>query len=219
MAEIKTQKASFQEDVAEKTKAKVTENVNEVEIQGKLVHKFVTDKATLLTVNTGRATTVPNYPKVVFFGPEKDEAAKFEVGDNVRITGNIQSSKRNPAIKNQVTLSVFGETIAPATTQFEQNFGVSGVYAAPINQFKLAGTIVSIDIPNKNLVRLTVRCVKNNRISFVQLVHFSKFPEKVIAEYLPGDFVRVLGSVQTTKQEKNGEMRYYQSYVVTELHK
>ena len=193
--------------------------VNDVLIQGKVVHKFTTDKVTLLTVNTGRATSVPNYPKIVFFGNLKDEAAKFEKGDSVKITGNIQSSKRNPAIKNQITLTVFGESIAPAETQFQQAFGVPGVYAAPVNHFMLAGTITSIDVPSKNIVRLTVRCVKNNRISFVQLVYFSNYPEKVITEYLPGTYVRVIGHIQTDKQEKNGEMRYYQSFVVSELHK
>ena len=77
---------------------------------------------------------------------------------------------------------------------------------------------VAIDIPSKGIVRLTVRCVKNGHLSLVKLVHFAKDPAAVIANHLPGDFVRVNGSVQTTKEERNGETRFYQSYVASELY-
>ena len=198
-------------------KKKTNENVNEVVIQGRLVHKYRAEKATLLTINTGRATNVPNYPKVVFFGDAKDEAAKYNVGDNVRVEGNIQSSKPNPKIKNQVTLSVFGESICAAETQLEQDFNVPGSFVTPVNHFKLAGTIIDISLPARNVVRITVKCTKNGRPSFVRMVYFTKSPEKIIAEHLPGNYIRVYGIVQTTKQEKNGEKLYQQSYIITEM--
>ena len=193
------------------------EAVNEVVLQGKIVHKFATDKTTILTISTGRATLVPNHPKVVFFGDVKDEAAKYEVGEFVHVIGNIQSSKRNPKIKNQSTLSVFGESIEAAKTQFEQDFGVPGKYAPVINHFKIAGRISAIDIPSKNVVRITVVCPKNGRISFVTVSHFAKDPAKVIADHLPGSFVRVYGNVSTSKVVKGKDTRYYQSYIASEL--
>lgn len=199
--------------------ADLTHNdVNEVLIQGKIVHKYVTDKATLLTINTGRATPTPNYPKVVFFNPTKDDAAKYEVGTYVRVVGNIQSTKRNPNIKNQMLISIFGESISAAETQFETDFGIPGEYAPSINRFKLAGRISEVDVPSKNIVRFTVHTVKNGRNSFVKLTYFSKDPAIVISQHLPGSFIRVNGSIQTTRSEKNGNVRYFQSYVASELH-
>lgn len=193
------------------------QDVNEVVIQGKIIHKYAAEKVTILTISTGRATAIPNYPKVVFFEDLKDTAASYEVGTFVKAVGNIQSSKRNPHIKNQTVLSVFGESIELAETQFELDHGIPGAFAPVINHFKLAGVITAIDIPTRNIVRLTVKCVKNGRTSFVTLSYFSKEPAKVIAEHLPGTFVRASGSVQTSKTEKDGVTKHYQSYVASEL--
>lgn len=205
------------EQVQEKAKPK-NEDVNEVILQGRIVHKFANEKSVILTIATGRATITPNYPKVVFLGETKDEAVKYEVGDSVKIVGNLQSSKPNPNIKNQMLVSVFGESIEVAKTQFEEDYGIKGNYAMAINRFKLAGTITAIDIPTSSIVRFTVRCVKNGRISFVVLIHYSKNPMAIIQSHLPGSFVRVSGSVQTQKITKGNKTNYYQNYTVTELH-
>ena len=201
----------------QKKNAKTNEFVNEVAIQGRLIHKYSTEKTTILTVNVGRPGTTPDYPKIVFFGPAKEDAAKYETGSFVKITGNIQSSKKNPNIKNQVLVSIFGESISPAETQFEKDFDVPGIYAPIVNHFRLAGNIVSVDIPSKNVARFTVRCHTNGHLSLIPIVYFSKDPAKVVAEHLPGTFVRAYGSVQTSKTVKNGASRYYQSYIATEL--
>ena len=216
--EEKTNQNTLNENATKKTKQSMPKvDLNEAVIQGRIVHKYAADKATILTISTGRATISPDYPKVVFFGSMKDEANKYSTGSFVKVVGNIQSSRRNPKIKNQMTLSIFGETIEPASTQFEEDHGIPGTYANVINHFRLAGTITAIDIPAKNIVRLTVRCVKNKRQSFVTIIYFSKNPANVIAEHLPGSFVRVSGSVQTTRNEKRGETRYFQNYVASEL--
>lgn len=216
MSEERTNHNTLEESTTQNTK-RANEDLNEVVIQGRVVHRFATDKTTILTISTGRATISTNYPKVVFFGDMKDEAAKCAVGSYVRAVGNIQSSKRNPKIKNQTTLSIFGESVGPAPTQFEEDHGIPGLYASSVNHFKLAGTITAIDIPTRNMVRFTVKCVKNGRPSFVNLAFFSKEPAKVVAAHLPGSFVRVSGSVQTSKTTKNGEVHHYQSYVASEL--
>ena len=212
MNEPKTNQKALNE-----TSKPAKQDVNEVFIQGRIIHKYASEKATILTISTGRATIAPNYPKIVFFAEVKEAADSYEVGNFVKVVGNIQSSKRNPHIKNQNLLSVFGESIMPAETQFELDHGIPGAFAPAINHFKLAGVITAVDIPTKNIVRLTVRCVKNGRPSFVTIIHFSKEPAKVVAEHLPGTFVRVSGSVQTSKNEKGGETKYYQSYVASEL--
>ena len=217
MSEERTNKNTTTERTAENKKAKNTD-VNEVVIQGRVVHAYATGKATILTISTGRATITPNYPKVVFFGELAEEAAKYSAGHFVKAVGNIQSTKKNPNIKNQVTLSIFGESISLAETQFELDHGLPGLYSAAINHFKLAGSIVSIDIPAKNIVRFTVKTVKNGRPSFVELSLYSKETAKIVSEHLPGSFVRVSGTVQTSRStNKKGETKYYQSYVVSEL--
>ena len=202
----------------QKKNTKTNEFVNEITIQGRLVHKYSAEKATILTINAGRSGASSDFPKVVFFGDAREEAAKHDTGSFVKITGNIQSSKKKPNIKNQVLVSIFGETIGPAETQLEKDFSVPGVYAPIVNHFRLAGNIVSVDIPSKNIVRFTVKCYKNGHPSFIPLVHFTKNPTRVVAEHLPGSFVRAYGSVQTSRTEKNGVTHYHQSYVATELH-
>lgn len=192
-------------------------DINEVIIQGRIAYKYATEKATMLTINTGRATVVANYPQAVFFGDTKEIAALYNIGDYVKIVGNIQSSKRNPSIKNQNTLSIFGETVEKAETIFEEDFDVPGKYVAPINRYKLAGTITGVNIPNNKTVNLVVRTTKNGHVSYVKVIHFTKTPNDVIGKLLPGNHVMISGYVQTGKIAKNGEVKYLQSYIANEI--
>ena len=57
------------------------ETINEVVLQGGIVHKLSTPDVTILTLTTGNITAVKNYPKVVCFRDAKEQADKFKEGD------------------------------------------------------------------------------------------------------------------------------------------
>ena len=93
-------------------KGNVAVEVNDVTIQGTIVHKFVTPKIAILTISTGNATSIVNYPKVLFFGDLREQVEKnYEVKDHVTIKGNIQSSRKKEGVVKQVRQSIFAESI------------------------------------------------------------------------------------------------------------
>ena len=198
-------------------------NVNEVILQGVIVHKFVTDKVAILTIGTGNATRKPNYPKVICFNEIKDEVRdSSEVGDKVKVTGNIQSSKYKKEIKNQNTLSVFAEKVEPAFSTLKAEFKDEDVknegYIPSINKFKVAGKVVRVESPSEGIVRFTVSATKNGRISYIKLTHFVKDVESVINNYKPGDQIFAIGVVQTVKKGSD-TVKHFENYVITSLDK
>ena len=195
------------------------ETTNDVILQGKIVHVFSTSNVTIMTLATRTATSVVNYPKVVFFSPVKEQADKFKERDYVEISANIQSSKRKPDIKNQVTLALFGESIREAKSVMETAFDMEGNYIPNKNEFKLSGSVVSVNAVTNNIHRITVRTDKNSRPSFVQLTKFINNKNDPILEVRPGEFVYVLGHVQTHKSQKGDETKYFQNYVISEFKK
>lgn len=197
-------------------------SINDVVLEGIIVHKFVTPKIAILTINTGSATPEPNYPKVLFFGDFiKDIENNYEVKDHVKITGNIQSSRYKPGIKNQNTISIFGESIEHSQTTMEESFGIAT--GTPFykfqNEIKISGTITLIEKVFGNLIRLKVLTNKNSRISFVTLVHYTETPDDILEQFKKDDNICVIGCVQTTKKEKNGETHYFENYVANVIAK
>ena len=199
----------------------VKNTTNDVVLQGSIVHKFSTPAVTILTLAVKTSPTIVNYPKVTFFGEAKNKADQFEKGDIVKVDGNIQSSKVNPKIKNQVTLAVFGEDVTGAKTVMEEAFNVEGRYVPHKNEFKIAGTVTSVVAVTPEVLAVTVRTDKNKRPSFVRLTRFvgAKNGTDRVSEVAPGDFIYAVGHVQTHKSAKSGETKYFQNYVVSEFKK
>lgn len=196
---------------------------NEVTVSGVIVHKYATEKATTLTISTGRATKVPNYPKVVFFNDLAKEAdEKFELYDNVTITGNVQSSRRVREDRIYYTQSIFGESISSTPKAMELAFGVEDggdKYTQPKNLIKIAGSIVDIATPSKNLVRINIRTMKNGRQSSVRAFYFTQDVGQVMADFRVGDNICAIGNIQTNKKEKDGKVNYYENVVLKEVQK
>ena len=197
-------------------------NVNNVTIQGVIVHKFVTPKIAILTIMTKTAAPKPNYPKVLFFGELRDLIEKdFEQGDHVFVTGNIQSSKPRPGIKNQSLISIFGESIEHSQSVMEKTFNISATesYKPFVNTIELAGTVVRIECPVDNMIRMCVSVKKNGRQSFVTVIHYTRAPQKILDDVSVGDHVYIVGSVQTPKKESNGSVKHFENYVAFEITK
>ena len=195
------------------------ETINEVVLQGAVAYKFSNAEATVLTLIVGGTTNVSNYPRVVCFGETKKQADQFEKGDFVKVTGNIQSSKRKPKIKNQSLESVFAETVEKAKTDMEETFSVDGHYVSNKNSFKIGGEVTGTESLAGNIYNITVKTTKNNRLSFVKLTRFVKSTEDVTLSVNPGDYVYVLGHIQTRKKTENGVTQYFQNYVISEITK
>ena len=195
------------------------ETVNEVVLQGSVAYKFSNDDATVLTLIVGGATNVSNYPKVVCFGEAKKQADKFEKGDFVKVTGNIQSSKRKPKVKNQSLESVFAESVEKAKTDMEETFKVDGHYVTYKNFFKVSGEVTATECLAGNIYNITVKTTKNGRLSFVRLTKFVKSAEDSVLAIAPGDYVYVLGHIQTRKKTDNGVSQYFQNYIISEVKK
>ena len=197
-------------------------DINDVTLQGKIVHKFVTPKIAILTINTGNATSEVNYPKVLCFNDLRDIAeTKFNEGDFVLVHGNIQSSRRRPEIKNQSTIAIFGESLEPAQSSIEQETGIKAKDARIpfINKFVVAGEVKGVDSPTSDMVRLRIATNKNGHLSFVRLVHFTHNPADIINEIKAGDRVCVVGCTQTNKKLVDDETRYFEDYVALEIAK
>lgn len=195
-------------------------NINDVTVQGVIVHEFHTDKVAILTINTGNSTPVPNYPKVVFFGDIKDKVvANFKVSDHVCVKGNIQSSKRKENIKNQIMQTVFGESIEKTQSLMEDAFDMDTVknsYKPFQNTFRISGNVLSIHQMSKGVVSILLRTEKNGHISFPRLVYFERDGADIMKDVNKNDFICAVGCVQTSKKETKNGTNYYEDFVILE---
>ena len=193
---------------------------NNVNLQGIIVHKFVTPKAVILTVNTKSATPKPNYPKVVFTGELRDAVAEmYEVGDHVHITGNIQSLRPRPEIKNQKLVSIYGESIERTKSVMSNAFDINSddSYKPFVNTIEVAGTVARIEAPSPDLLRMKVSVRKNGRVSFVPLVQFTDRAEEMAERIHVGDQVYIVGCVQTVKKNTHDVEKHFENYIALEI--
>lgn len=196
-------------------------DINEVIIEGKIVHKFVTPKIAILTIGTGEKGKERNHPKILFFGDFiSDIKSNYNVGDNVLVHGNIQSSKKRPDIENQNTVSIFGESIEKSKTDMEATFDIKNDNDHHFNyqnEIKIAGKLVRIDKQYDNLVRFKILTTKNDRISFINLVYYNNHADEIMKKFKKDDRVCVLGCVQTIKKEINCKTHHFENYVVKDI--
>ena len=193
---------------------------NDVTLQGIIVSKYVTPKIAALTLSTGNANKMPNYPRVIFFGKNREKIAEgYEKGDYVKITGNIQSVERNEKNAGKSLISLIGTDIEPAKTVLGTQFGLNEKRALKefVNTFSLAGTITKIKQLTDNLINVTVFTFVNGRKSFVTLAYYTNSAEKFIEKYHVKDRVYVIGNIQTVKKPAGHETHYFQNYVAIEF--
>lgn len=182
---------------------------NNVTLTGKVVHSFVTDKITIITL--GIFSPKPNFPKVLFFSNSRIKAAQFKIGDLVRIEGNIQSSIVTPG-KGLKEVSVFGESIE-AMPGGEEIGGYNSF--RNINRFELTGMVIDKTDWN-NIMKLYVRTFKNNHLSIVPVDYYYTCSNP-LRDIKAGDVVALKGSVQTKRKVFEDETVYFENYVATDI--
>lgn len=195
-------------------------NINEVILEGTIVHKFVTPKIAILTINTGTATPTKNFPKILFFGETISVIEKeYDVGHHIKATGNIQSSRRKPNVPNQNMIAIFGETIEKSESIMKQTVGIDTDKSQYNfrNEIKIAGKLTAIEKRFDNLVRIRISTRKNDRASYVNLAYYTNNPDKIMGELSIGDNVCAIGCVQTTKKEAHGQINHFENYVANEI--
>ena len=200
-----------------------TNDYNDVVIQGRITHIMSRPSLVVLTICTGRATKEMSYVRAVCYGDAMKQALSFKKDDRVRVTGNIQSSIRNTKIENQQTLSVFAESVSEPLTAFSERFEdastVEGDFVESKNEFRVSGTVVNV-APSKsgNSLYLTVRSIKNGRLSFVKITYYPKDKENV-EEIKRGTKVCSYGWIRA-KNEKNesGKFLYKHYFIALEVH-
>ncbi|MBQ2389165.1 MAG: hypothetical protein II305_03840 [Clostridia bacterium] len=195
-------------------------NTNNVVLQGIIVHKFVTPKAVILTVNTKNATPKPNFPKVVFTGELRNKVAElYEVGNHVRVTGNIQSLRPRPDVQNQRLVSIYGETIELTKSAMNNAFDIDSEdsYKPFVNAIEIAGTVSRVEALSPGILRMKVSVQKNGRLSFVPLVQFTDKAKEVAEKIHVGDQVYVIGCVQTVKKNTHNVEKHFENYIALEI--
>jgi len=199
---------------------------NDVIGQGVIVHKYSTPKVTILTVSTGRATSVPNYPKFVCFNEAKEKADKMNERDHVTILGNVQSSVRTREDRRYITQAIYADDVYETPRAMEKAFGIkNGEYEGPVNQVSIAGELASVATPTDNILRITVRTVKNGRRSNVRAFYFTNRAKEIAESLKPGDNVCFIGTIQTTKKDRpidgtdEVETVHYENVVIRSLRK
>lgn len=213
-----------------KTKEKKTEVVqevqpeimyeNEVTLRGFVVHKYEANKATVITISTGTAGKVPNYPKTVCFGKHIETAKDINVGDNITVKCNMQSSRRKKDEEEFYTQSLFVDEISKSPKLMEEEFGLTGKkYAPPLNEAKFAGIVKYIYSPAKNMVKFTLLTEKNGRKSYIVMTYFTRDVGQVMESIRVNDNVCVVGSIQTNKKIKGDEVLHYENIIVSDLEK
>lgn len=204
-----------------KTESKEVIYENSVEFKGTIVNKFKTDKVIILTISTGKADKIPNYPKITFFNNREEIDSKFKKHDNVTIQANVQSSKRTILGREVITQSIIGEHVTESPSALETTFGikVDTIVSAYENRVKLAGVVTEISTPARNLIRVKIHTMKNGRHSNILATYYTRDVGELLEKVRVRDNIVAIGNVQTPKKEKNGETVHYENIVIEELEK
>ena len=194
--------------------------MNKIQLRGVIVNKNVMEKATVLTIMTGR-----HFPKVLCFHDKKEQVDRdFNQGDHVSILANMQSTKRKartPENENKRfrSQSIFLDSIQKtAAVPSEFNEG-ENVYPAPLNMIQLSGNIVKIQSPVAGLVNMTIRCMEKNYFSFVKTVYYAEDVAAVLNKFHVGDFVEASGYIKTPRKVKNGTRVDYENVLLKTVKK
>lgn len=184
-------------------------NENIVTIRGEIASKLVTPRAAFISVKP--ATLEFNLPNFIFVGSIIERIrTDYNAGDLVEIKGYLQTGKKSKEPKNAELKRVYGESITPISlSELEPS--------SDNNVFQVCGTLRGVKKICENVVRFNVMTMKNDKVMFVKIEQYTSEPDKVVESFRPGEFVTVIGNVQTSRKVKRGQPVYYENYIARKV--
>lgn len=209
--------------------------INKVALTGSVVHKYrPRDSVIILTVAVNGGMHEVDYPNVAFYGADIAENIDkaIEVSEDnyprVRITGTVQTSRKETDNGVRHYQTIVGDTIARAQTQMEKATGIRGIgtrKADGENDVCLLGKITYIypvvkdgaDEPTGAI--LTIRTYIDGRSDFPRVACFGVRGAYALGLDV-GDTVCVTGYLETTNRtRRDGSRGKFESVIATEVSK
>ena len=198
-------------------------DINEVAVRGFIVNKYIppqNENMVIVTVNVpAKKSEIPNYPKVVFFGAEAQEAKKFDIYANVEIKASIQTQRKIINGEKTYYQSIIGKSIKESDRTLSNAFAgdLGGAYLAPENIVKMKGTIRQARLLADNVLALTIETYIDSRHSFVSCFVYGPKAKTYVAQFPIGTEVAALGEIQTLKKVKDDQTNHYMNVVIKEI--
>lgn len=187
--------------------------MNEVLLQGRMMKLYKGERFYAFNMLASGDGAHKCYPRVYVF--DKDLMnyidSHFEGDASVRVMGHIQTNKDHPT-------HIVAYDIAPTKRIFADQFGVNkGMLERDENSVAIKGEITHIFEPETNGTRICLVTIKtvdeNERVNYPVVTLFGRDASN-LESIKEGAEVCFLGKVQTHRSEdKNGEMKFYESFV------
>ena len=192
-------------------KDKEGENMNLINLKGKVVRVFTGKRYTILTIFVDGYRK--NFPTVMY--KNSDVTFPVKVGDFVTVEGNIKVRILDTEGTTHVHQFIKGTKLELAVDALTEKFGVplEGRYEY-LNEVFISGVVQRI-IPQNNVVRLLVR---PDGCKFNVLVNtYERYPVAFAERYKEGTRVCVKGEIQTTVKDGPDGNRHFENLVCRDI--
>lgn len=207
--------------------------INKFELTGSVVHKFRPrpDIMILTVAVKGRSVHDADYPNVAFYGEAQADAIDRNVivedrnYPRVRITGTIQTSRRETDEGARSFQNFVGKSIVRTQTAMEQLTGMRGLgsrKAESTNDVCLMGVVTNVrritraDSDRVIGVSVTIRTNLDGHANFPRVTCFNGSVPAAL-ELERGDAVCAVGFIETSTREREGERIKLESVIATEI--
>ena len=186
--------------------------MNEVIEQGTIVGKREGNGYVLLTLATdlypvasaGEISYKRNFPHAFFVGEAAERARQFRIRDIVTVKGSAQTRRGKIGKKDAYLFSFAADSIEEAPKVYiKGNVSPSGrIYEAELNEVRIAGQIADYRIVRDDLISVRFRIEQNNGRSRYVDATYRMGVQKFTSQIKPGDYVYMIGQIQTREPEK-----------------
>lgn len=193
--------------------------MNTVELQGRIHNiyegRFITIVTLIVNGTTNKGETV-NFPQVKFTGQSREDVKNFKIGDYVNISGTMKvRSVTQKNGHNYFDQFIKGQMIYAAQTDMSDKFNQSlGGQYNNINEVLIKGEIKSTNTDHGLISVMIVPDDEKFRLWMTTYIHDK---DSFLKKYIPGTRVCVKAEIQTTRREKNGEVRFFENLIIKYL--
>lgn len=194
---------------------------NDFKLRGFVVHENVNEKRAFLLVRPGYWSRKIDSVMVLLFGDvlESMKEQNIEKYSYVEIAYNVQSRKTEVLDNGSRSVRYSQIPIAESIKKVEQtplgDFDEPGGY--PLNEGVLEGELINIYRLAENVLRITIKTIKNDRISFVQCYRVKSNTQNILDRLKKGQIVHAECIVRNKKREKDGDIQYHQDVEIQRI--